>query len=776
MELNPSSDEEYAPHADTGHPVSPAPTPAARPGKTTTERRAAITTPDPNPTSAASDTSPGDAVGDHTADPHHDPGSEDTVEIIRPGHRPRRRSRPRHDAAFGEDVRRPGNDPPWSRQNVTPSPESASRSGDGAAGSRDDALRSTENVSRSGENASGPEDEAPGVIAPIVSIRTTLREFWPQTRGVRWLFVAGVAAAVLAAVCEVGVIGLFGRITDEVLASGELSAFWGPAGAWVGIGVLAGLLSFSSAYATALAGERFLLRLRDRVFAHLQTLTPDYFENRRLGDLMARLTDDIEAIEELVGSGLVRIITTTAGAVLFSGAAFFIRWDLALVTFAMVPLFLLVSKGFTSRLRNASARERSSNGAMNSVIEESLANQSLVQAYNRQEVEAARLHEEGRKWLLANVTQARLSALYGPAAQIVETLCLLMIIGVGAWEIASGRLTIGGLLAFAAYLAYLYPTFQGLGELALNVSSAAAGADRVIEVLHATPAVTDPYDGVSEAGENGRADKGTAAAGAVSATASGRTTVQADDRASGDIVVPTPRGRGRVEFENVAFTYPDRTRPTLSGLSFTAAPGELVVCTGPSGAGKTTIAKLLLRFYDPTAGRVLLDGVDIREMPRRSLRENITILQQENLLFSATVRDNIAYGRPEADLDEIVRAAITADADGFIRTLPEGYDTPIGQRGRLLSGGQRQRLAIARAILRDAPVLILDEPMTGLDAPTAARIMELLQRLMAGRTTILITHDLRHVPTPSRNIVLEPAHPPFAVDRSHLDDDPVVLS
>ncbi|WP_245647163.1 ABC transporter ATP-binding protein [Microtetraspora niveoalba] len=677
MEPNPSSDEEYAPHADSEPSASPTPAPASR-SRAATGRRAAITTPDRDTTGTADATPP-------------DAASTDAVE------------------------------------------------------------------------------DAPTITAPIVSIRTTLREFWPQTRGVRWLFAAGVVAAVLASVCEVGVIGLFGLITDEVLASGKLGSFWAPAGAWIGVAALAGLLSFSSAYATALAGERFLLRLRDRVFSHLQTLTPDYFENRRLGDLMARLTDDIEAIEELVGSGLVRIITTAAGAVLFSGAAFFIRWDLALVTFAMVPLFLLVSKGFTARLRNASARERSSNGAMNSVIEESLANQSLVQAYNRQEAEAARLHEEGRRWLLANVAQARLSALYGPAAQIVETLCLLVIIGVGAWEIASGRLTIGGLLAFAAYLAYLYPTFQGLGELALNVSSAAAGSDRVIEVLRARPAVTDPDPGTSGPAPGEEANDGPAPAGTSRMTAGAGT-------ATGDVVVLGPHGRARIEFDDVAFTYPGRTTPTLTGLTFTAAPGELLVCTGPSGAGKTTIAKLLLRFYDPTEGRVLLDGADIRDMPRRSLRENITILQQENLLFSGTVRDNIAYGRPDATLDEIVRAAVTAEADDFIRTLPEGYDTPIGQRGRLLSGGQRQRIAIARAVLRDAPVLILDEPMTGLDPETAARIMELLRRLMDGRTTILITHDLRHVPAPSRNIVLEPAHRPFAVDGPSLDAGPVVLS
>ncbi|MBB2912375.1 ATP-binding cassette subfamily B protein [Streptosporangium becharense] len=526
----------------------------------------------------------------------------------------------------------------------------------------------------------------------------------------------GAVLAIVAAVCEVLSIALFGYITDEVLSNQDLGAFWTPAVLWLGLTVVAGAVSFAGSYATAVGGERFLLRLRGRVFEHLQTLTPDFFDNRRLGDLMARLTDDIEAIEELVGSGLVKLFTTVASVVFFAGAAFYIRWDLALVTFTLIPAFLLVSKVFAARFRTAAARERSSNGSMNSVIEESLSNQSLVQAYNRQRTEAERLHAEGRTWLRANLAQAWLASLYGPVVQVIETVCLLVILGVGAWEIVSGRLTIGGLLAFAAYLAYLYPAVQSLGQIALTVSEAAAGSDRVIEVLRTRPAVTDR---------------------------------EAPAR-------PAARSRGRIEFQAVDFTYPRRHRPTLRNLSFVAEPGELVVCTGPSGAGKSTIAKLLLRFYDPSVGRILLDGVDIRELPRESLRDDVTILQQENLLFSGTVRDNIAYGRPDASMDDIVRAAVLADVHDFIGTLPHGYDTPVGQRGRLMSGGQRQRLAIARAILRDAPVLVLDEPMTGLDALTAARIMEPLNRLMAGRTTILITHDLRFIPETARQIVLEP--------------------
>ncbi len=562
---------------------------------------------------------------------------------------------------------------------------------------------------------SGREDRP--ALAPAVSLRRTFREFWPDTRGLRWLLGAGVLFAMLAALCEVAAIGLFGRITDEVLTTRDLDAFWSPAVTWLGLAGVAGMASLAGTYATALGAERFLLRLRDRVFAHIQRMSPDFSENRRLGDLMARLTDDIEAIEELMASGLVKLFTTVASVVFFAGAAFYVRWDLALVTMALVPIFLVISKVFASRFRTAAARERRSNGEMNSVIEEGLANQSLVQAYNRQQSESQRLHGAGQGWLRANLTQAWLSGLYGPAVQVLETVCLIVVLGFGAWEISAGRLTIGGLLAFAAYLAMLYPAVQSLGEIALTVSEAAAGSDRVMEILRTRPTVTD------------------------------RDTA----------VALTTRSRGRVEFEHVGFRYPGRRRPALKDLSFAVEPGELLVCTGPSGAGKSTLAKLLLRFYDPGSGRILLDGVDIRDLTRASLRDNITILHQETLIFSGSVRDNLAYGRPDATHDELIRAAELAGVHDFVKTLPRGYDTRVGQRGRLLSGGQRQRVAIARAILRDAPVLVLDEPMTGLDQATATRIMEPLRRLMAGRTTILITHDLRQVPPDARVIELEPA-------------------
>jgi ATP-binding cassette subfamily B protein len=559
-----------------------------------------------------------------------------------------------------------------------------------------------------------------------VSARDTFRRFWPYTRGSRRWLVAGGALLVLSAVGEVVAIRLFGDITDHALVARDLDAFWTPAIAWLLLAILTAAATVGGGYLTTLVGELFLLRLRDAVFAHVQRLSLDFFDNRRLGDLVVRLTGDIEAIDQLVASGMIQVVTSMISAVLFAGAALYVRWDLALVSFAVAPLLLVAVRNFTSRFRDAAVRERRSNGAMTSVVEESLSNQALVQAYNQQRTAERRLHEEGRTWLRAKMAEARLSTLYEPLVEVIETVCVLVVLGFGAWELTHGRISVGGLLSFAAYLAYLYPPLQNLGQITLTVAEATASAERITELIEAVPGVTDHRDAV--------------------------------DR--------TAR-RGRVTLDRVTFGYPGSGRTAIEDLSFRAAPGELVLITGPSGAGKSTITKLLLRFYDPDAGRIRLDGVDLRDLTLASLRDTITVLPQENMLLPGTVRDNIAYGRPDATDEQILAAARAADAHDFITALPDGYDTPVGQRGRLLSGGQRQRIAIARAMIRDAPVLVLDEPTTGLDAPTARRVLEPLRRLMAGRTTILISHDLDLAPAADQVIVLgaDPAEGPDRGDR-----------
>ena len=287
-------------------------------------------------------------------------------------------------------------------------------------------------------------------------------------------------------------------------------------------------------------------------------------------------------------------------------------------------------------------------------------------------------------------------------------------IGVGAYELSQGRLTIGGLLVFLVYLSQLYRPIRGLSSLLNSFYSASAGAERIIEYLDQEPSVEDKPG-----------------------------------------ARPVYGARGYVELDSVSFSYPGAEKPALEDVSLRVSSGEVLALVGPSGSGKSTLARLLLRFYDPDAGEIRLDGHDIRDLTLRSLRENVTMLLQETLVFDGTARENIAYGKPGSTEEEIVRAARAADAHDFIMALPSGYDTVVGQKGRLLSGGQRQRIAIARAMIRDAPVLVLDEPTTGLDAESSRRVMEPLRRLMEGRTTIVISHNLLTVREATEILVLQ---------------------
>lgn len=549
---------------------------------------------------------------------------------------------------------------------------------------------------------------------PTIPARTAFRRFWPLTKGLRkWLLVVWLCT-VLAALAETEAVLLFGDLTDHALRKGSLAAFWTPAVKWLGIAVVGALVAYAGNSLAAWATERFVMRLREHVFDHVQQLPPDFFQRHRQGDLLSRLTGDVEAIETMVVSGLVGAASAGFSALFYAAAAFWLRWDLAAATFVLAPLFWLAARRFSGSLKDVSREGRAADGAITSVVEESLGNIVLTQAYDRRDAERRRLHAEATAWFRASVRSTRLGEAYEQLVQVLETVCVLAVIGIGAWEISTGRMTLGGLLAFAAFLGYLYPPVRGLAQLGLTITAATAGAERLIEILDARPSVADPRR-------------------------------------------ETPSGRpdGMVEVRDVSFRYPGADRTALDRLSFTVTPGELVIITGPSGAGKSTVSKLLLRFYDPDAGEVLLDGVPLRDFPLGRLRGYVTLLPQETLVLHDTVRANIACGRPGAGDRAIEEAARAADAHDFIVRLPDGYDTRVDPHSARLSGGQLQRLAIARAILRDAPVLVLDEPTTGLDAMAARRVVKPLRRLMAGRTTIMITHDLNLAPDADRVLVVD---------------------
>jgi ATP-binding cassette, subfamily B, bacterial len=561
----------------------------------------------------------------------------------------------------------------------------------------------------------GVEEEGGFVAAaPAMPVREVFARFWPFARPYRRFIPLVLLFAALGPAIEAATIWMYKILVDDVLIPQNFGLLVWVVLAYAGLSLAEGIVGFCDEYLSDWVGGRFVVALRTHLFAHLQTLSLGFFERRSLGDMISRISDDVEEIEDLMLSGVASALAYLFQLVFFVGALFYLDWQLALVSLFVAPLFLFVARNFSRKIKSAAREERRRSGSISAVAEESLSNATLVQAYNRQEDEAERFRRENEGNFIAQMAATRLSALFSPLIDLIELAGVMVVLGLGAYGLSQGRLTLGGLLIFMVFLGQLYRPIRGLSSLLNSFYSASAGAERIIEFLDEEPSVTERDDAVA-----------------------------------------LKRANGRVEFDSVTFRYPGTGKMVLSDASFGVGPGEVLALVGPSGAGKSTVAKLLLRFYDPDAGGVRLDGYDLKGLTLRSLRENVAVLLQETLVFDGTIRENIAYGRPGATEEEILRAAKAADAHDFVERLPEGYDTVIGQKGRILSGGQRQRVAIARAMVRDAPVLVLDEPTTGLDAGSSAKVMDPLRRLMSGRATIVISHDLSTVRAATEIVVLE---------------------
>jgi ATP-binding cassette subfamily B protein len=547
-----------------------------------------------------------------------------------------------------------------------------------------------------------------------MSARSVLLRFWPHTRADRPRLVAAAALLVAAAGCDAAVVWMFTSIIDGALSEGRLSALWAPAALWAALIVVGGGLTTSGGWILAGAAERFVLRLRRAVFAHLQRLGPDFHQRYSTGDLVSRLTSDIDEVEALVSSGLVSTVTAGCTVAFFSVAAVAVRWQLAGVVLVLLPLLWLATRLVGRFTKTAARDERQAAGAVGAIVEQALVNLPLVQAYGTESVEADKMRAESDSWRRARIRESRLSAVYGPVTDLLEGAGILAVLCVGAIFISRGQLTVGGLLGFAAYLGYLYPPLSQLGHLSLTVAAATASSARLVELLDTAPAVTDTPGALD-----------------------------------------VPARHGHLELRDVTFRYPGSKNSGLRAMTLTVHPGELVLITGASGAGKSTLTKLLLRMFDPDAGSVLLDGLDLRARTLAAVRASITLLPQEPMLFDATIAENIAYGTPAATKPQIAAAARAAGAEEFILYLPHRYDTRVAERGATLSGGQRQRITIARALLRNSPVLVLDEPTTGLGDHAAEALLTALRHLARGRTTLVVSHDLRLAPHADTIIVLD---------------------
>jgi ATP-binding cassette subfamily B protein len=561
-----------------------------------------------------------------------------------------------------------------------------------------------------------PRGEGGGLVeaTPTVPVRQLLRRFWPFARPYRRQIAAGLVFVALVPAVQAVEIWLFKVVVDEVVVPADMAALAWIVPAVIGLTLLGAALSFGEDYAWTAAGERFLLDLRASFFDHLQRLSLDALDRRRVGDLVSRFSGDVQAIESFVLGGLADVVSAVARIFFFAGALALLDWRLALVTLVVVPPFAIAARRFAAYAKRASREKRRRSGSLGAVAEESLSNAALVQSCNRQASERERFQREGQGILEAELAAVRVGGAFGPVIALIEVAGVLTIVGLGTLSIQQGHLTIGGLIAFLAFLSQLLRPISSLSQLATQLFAATAGAERVIELLDERPTVVD--------------DPGARKLG---------------------------RAAGTVELEGVAYSYPGAARPALRDASLRVDPGEVVALVGPSGAGKSTVARLLLRFADPSGGTVRLDGHDLRGLTLASLRENVGLLQQETLLFDASVTENIAFGRADATPAQVEAAARAAGAHDFVSALPGGYATRVGPRGRALSGGQRRRIEVARALLRDTPVVVLDEPTTGLDADAARSLVEPLRDLLRGRTAIVVTHDPALLAVADRTVVVE---------------------
>jgi len=470
-------------------------------------------------------------------------------------------------------------------------------------------------------------------------------------------------------------------------------------------------------YLQAGAATRIKLDLAGDVFLHMQKLSLRFHGTQKAGDLLRRVIDDTDFVRSFITGVILPALTSVVTLLVMFWVMWKINPFLSLVSLlAALPMPILM-RWLTPRMSERSYEQHKAEGVVMAVAEQTMTSLPVVQAFGRESHEEARFRGSSHQAISKYLQSTRTQLLFSLAVGSVTALGTAALITLGGFQVQAGQLSIGGLLVFLAYLAAIYQPIETLASLAAGYANSEGQARRVMQVLDADDRVPDPT--------------------------SARTFVARHDRPG-----------ITVTFENVSFGY-EPNRPVLNNINLTVRAGETVALVGATGVGKTTLASLVPRFLDPCKGRVLFDGIDVRDIQLRSLRQQVALVLQDSFLLPLSIAENIAYGRPNAGSEDIAAAAVAANADEFILSLPQGYDTVIGERGATLSGGQRQRLSIARALLKDAPILILDEPTSALDAKTEAVILEALERLMTNRTTFIIAHRLSTIRNADSIIVLQ---------------------
>jgi ATP-binding cassette subfamily B multidrug efflux pump len=544
---------------------------------------------------------------------------------------------------------------------------------------------------------------------PRVTIQRLINYARPYTRQ---LVIVAVLVLISTFASLAGPI-LLGKAIDQFMSAGDLPGLARLALIMLVIFVLGGSASMIHGIMMVGVGQRLIADVRAELFSHLQMLSMAYHDRNKVGDLMSRVTNDSEAINSVLSNGLIDFITNilTLGGIMVS--MFFLNWQLAIGTLILLPLMVYITGLVTRRSRVAFREVQRNLGTMNAVMEENIAGIRVVKAFARAEDTVAQFEEANAANRKSGIKADIITAALGPMFTTMSTITIAATALLGGWLALRGIATVGVIATFVVYIMNFFRPMRGIAMLYNSLQSALAGAERIFEVLDSVPTVADQ-----------------------------------------PAAQPVTNIQGSVTFKNVSFGY-DPAKPVLVDVSLSASPGETIALVGPTGAGKTTIINLLSRFYDVNSGSISIDGQDIRYVQQASIRQQLGIVLQDTFLFSATVMENIRYGRLAASDEDVYAAAILSNADWFIRRLPKGYQTQVSEQGHNFSQGQRQLLAIARAILADPRILILDEATSSVDTRTEMLIQEALLKLMEGRTAFVIAHRLSTIRSADQVLVID---------------------
>ena len=510
---------------------------------------------------------------------------------------------------------------------------------------------------------------------------------------------------------------------DKVLAEKDMEML-----NYISIGIVVvflirGIFYFGQSYLVSYVGQRVVIDIRGQLYRKFQRLPLAYYDKHRTGEMMSYISNDVAALQNAMVDKLIELITEISIFIGSLGMMFYLDWKLSLLTFAVVPMVGQAMNIFGKKLKKSGTMIQERMADMTAMLQESLSAVRVVKSFVREDHEIKRYDQENERNFEAAMLNIRLMSMLTPTVEFLAALAVTVIVWFGGYEVVEGRITAGALVAFLTYAVNLANPVKRISRAFGTMQQALAAADRVFAVMDLPETIADKLD-----------------------------------------AKPLPKVTGRVKVDNVSFSYNEEA-PAVKNISFDVKPGQMIAFVGPSGAGKSSIANLLPRFYDVTEGSITVEGMDVRDVTLSSLREQIGIVPQETMLFSGTVWENIRYGRLDATNEEIVEAAKAANADEFIRQLPNGYDTKLGERGVNISGGQRQRLAIARAILKDPQILILDEATSALDTESEKVVQAALDRLMVGRTSFVIAHRLSTILSADRILVLD--HGEIVEDGTH---------